>query len=214
MPCVIGVSGYKNSGKTTLCGRLAALLGRDGLSVGFLKRTHEPVLPQGENDTNSLADAAPGTVLWGPDGFIGYHRDGGANLQAILAAAFPGRDVVIVEGGKKLAMPKVWVGDLHSGDDIPGIIARYAPPLDVPGVPCFPAGEEERLAEFVKGLWRKADRGPVEIYAGDRNIPVKAFVGEFIAGGVRGMVSALKNPPSEEEGLRIYVRTKAGPDGS
>ncbi|MGC9373035.1 MAG: molybdopterin-guanine dinucleotide biosynthesis protein B [Thermovirgaceae bacterium] len=214
MPYVIGVSGYKNSGKTSLCAALAAVLVRDGMTVGYLKHTHEPVVSPGKNDTSRLAEATSGTVLWGSDGFVGFHPDETVGLGDILSTAFPGRDMVIVEGGKRLAMPKIWAGDLKEEDGIQGVIARFNPPETVEGMPCFFPGDEEELAEFVKSLWRKAERGPVELYADNRNIPVKAFVGEFIAGGIRGMLSALKKQPGAAEALRIYVKPEKAADES
>jgi molybdopterin-guanine dinucleotide biosynthesis protein B len=214
LPYVIGVSGYKNSGKTTLCAALAGVLARDGMTVGYLKHTHEPVLPPWKNDTSRLAKATSGTVLWGPDGFVGFHHDETAGLGDILSAAFPGKDMVIVEGGKHLSMPKIWAGDLKEEDGIQGVIARFDPPEALEGIPCFFPGDEEELAEFVKSLWRKAERGPVELYADNRNIPVKAFVGEFFAGGIRGMLSALKKAPGAAEALRIYVKPEKGADES
>lgn len=190
------------------------MLGRDGMTVGYLKHTHEPVFPPGTNDTSRLGKATSGTVLWGPDGFVGFHPDEAASLEDIISAAFPGRDMVIVEGGKHLAMPKIWAGELKEEEGVQGVIARFDPPEAVEGIPCFFPGGEAELAEFVKGLWVKAGRGPVELYAAKRNIPVKAFVGEFIAGGIRGMLSALKKPPKAAEGLRIYVKPQKGADQS
>ncbi|MGC9489730.1 MAG: molybdopterin-guanine dinucleotide biosynthesis protein B [Thermovirgaceae bacterium] len=211
MPYIIGVSGYKNSGKTTLCGRLAELLAHDGLSVGYLKHTHEAVLPSGAKDTNRLSGVLSGAVLWGTDGFVEFHPDGAADLRGILSVAFAGRDIVIVEGGKHLAMPKIWLGNLKEEDAVCGIVARFDPPEAIKTMPCFFRGQEQKLADFVRSLWNKADRGPVELYADDRSIPVKAFVGEFIAGGIRGMLSALKKPPQAAEALRIYVKPKKAP---
>jgi len=214
LPYAIGVSGYKNSGKTTLCVRLAELLAHDGLSVGYLKHTHEAVLPSGVNDTNRLSGVISGAVLWGTDGFVGFHPGEAVDLREILSVAFPGRDIVIVEGGKHIAMPKIWVGNLKEEDAVHGIVARFEPPEALDTMPCFSRGQEKKLAEFVRSLWNKADRGPVELYADDRSIPVKAFVGEFIAGGIRGMLSALKKPPQAAEALRIYVKPGRGADGS
>jgi len=214
MPFLIGVSGYKNSGKTTLCRKLAACLTSDGVTVGYIKRTHEPVLPTGINDTNSLAEWTGRTVLWGPDGFVLFCPQEKANIQEIAAESFAYRDIVIVEGGKHLPMPKIWVKDVRHEDEIPGIVARYDPTEDAEGIPCFGRGEEKDLAGFIKGLWIKSDPGPVELYADGRNVPVKKFVGEFIAGGIRGMLSTLKNPPGKREKLRIFVRPEEEADRS
>jgi molybdopterin-guanine dinucleotide biosynthesis protein B len=206
VPYVIGISGYKNSGKTGLCAELARILTRDGLSVGYLKHTHEAVLPRGKNDTNTLKEVLSDTVLWGSDGFADFHSGENLDLKDILASVFPGRDIVIVEGGKHLPMPKIWAGRLDAEDEIPGVVGRFNPPEFLEEMPCFFPGDEEELGKFVMNLWRKAERGPVELYADNRNIPVKAFVGEFLAGGIRGMLSALKKPPTGEDSLRVYVK--------
>ena len=214
MPFLIGVSGYKNSGKTTLCRELAACLNSEGVTVGYIKRTHEPVLPTGTNDTNLLSEGMDETVLCGPDGFVVFHPFGTENIKGIVAETFPDKDIVILEGGKHLPIPKIWVKDLQSKDEIPGIIARYDPSEEVEETPCFTRGEEKDLAKFIKELWVRSNPGPVELYADGRNVPVKKFVGEFIAGGIRGMLSTLKNPPGKREKLRIFVRPEEEADRS
>jgi len=44
MKAILAVSGFKNSGKTTLCLKLASCLRQMGVRVGFVKHTHENVV--------------------------------------------------------------------------------------------------------------------------------------------------------------------------
>ncbi|HCP07152.1 MAG TPA: molybdopterin-guanine dinucleotide biosynthesis protein MobB, partial [Synergistaceae bacterium] len=55
MPFIVAVSGFKNSGKTTLCRKLLPLLKDAGLDAAYVKRTHEEVLSPEGTDSGQLA---------------------------------------------------------------------------------------------------------------------------------------------------------------
>ena len=105
---IFAVSGYKNSGKTTLCQKLLIdLMGR-GLKVGYLKRTHESVMPSADNDTGSIALKGVPALLAGSDGvrFEDVLSEE-ASPVGLARRYFPDADVVLVEGGKNLPLPKI-----------------------------------------------------------------------------------------------------------
>ena len=126
---IIAVSGYKDSGKTTLCRELIRALSGRGFSVGYIKRTKEDATSSVGTDSGSVAAIGVPALLWGNDGFrmeIASSNNPQPDLYEVAGKFFPAADVVVLEGGKDLAIPKKWVS--RQGEktpDVPGIIAVY-----------------------------------------------------------------------------------------
>ena len=70
-------------------------------------------------------------------------------------------------------------------------------------------GEIERL---VSGIMAKPDfaRRSARVYVGGMELPMKDFVADFVAGGVRGMLDALKRPNGMDESaeVRVYIKKR------
>ena len=106
-PIVAAVSGVKNSGKTTMMEKLIAELSRRGLRVAAIK-----------HDGHDFTPDVPGTDSWrfGQAGACGYAiyspvryalvRVAPADERDFLAA-FPDADVILLEGFKDSAYPKI-----------------------------------------------------------------------------------------------------------
>lgn len=75
LPFVIGIAGWKDSGKTTLCGKLVELLLLKGLKVGFIKHTEKSICPKENADSNTLCNVLGESVLWGEDGWAYTHKN-------------------------------------------------------------------------------------------------------------------------------------------
>lgn len=106
-PVIIQVVGYKNTGKTTLVCRLTERFKQAGYKVGTIKR-----------DAHDFQIDKPGTDTW-------KHQAAGADITAItssqrtaimkaysesleqLIAQMPEADVILIEGFKDAAYPKV-----------------------------------------------------------------------------------------------------------
>lgn len=208
MPFILAVSGFKDSGKTTLCKKLLSLLEEKGLDVAYVKRTHEEVLSPPETDSGLLAEASGPVALWGSDGL--RVEDGRKDMDPgrLAAAYFPGRHLLLLEGGKELTLPKIWVGDPEGiPEEVVGVVAFYDRDNPCGKERHFCIGQEEELAELVATMVRKAETSPAEVYSKGRRIPVKSFVGEFIAGGVSGMLKSLKGDFDSEDGVSVHIRT-------
>jgi molybdopterin-guanine dinucleotide biosynthesis protein B len=118
---VISIVGRKNAGKTTLTAALAAEFARRGKRVMTLKHgSHAPTLdPQGTDSWRHFHEGrAERTVLSGEGGVVLFDRtpdayDPLALVQRFLADA----DIVLVEGYKRSALPKieVWRRALSQG---------------------------------------------------------------------------------------------------
>jgi molybdopterin-guanine dinucleotide biosynthesis protein B len=208
---VIAVSGYKDSGKTTLCGVLIEELSSRGLSVGYIKRTREKVISPENTDSGSVATAGQPALLWGDDGLrleVASGDDRSSNPYEIAGKFFPGSDIVILEGGKNLALPKIWVArkDEPTPEE-PGIFAVYDRHLGGDGGLRYGEGDINRLVSDVLGKIDAAGKS-ARVYVGGMELPMKDFVSDFVAGGVKGMIGSLKKPDGmdETEDLRVYVK--------
>ncbi|WP_181704248.1 molybdopterin-guanine dinucleotide biosynthesis protein B [Chthonobacter albigriseus] len=160
-PLVVGVAGWKKSGKTTLASRLVANFVARGLKVATVKHAH-----------HSFEVDREGTDSW-------RHREAGASEVALVSAArvaimselarpedepplaeilkrLQPADVVVVEGYKGEPIPKVEVrrldahrhDPLHPGD--PTVVAIAADhPVEGAGVPVFPLDDVAGIADFL-----------------------------------------------------------------
>ncbi len=208
MKPILAVSGLKNSGKTTLCLRLALLLKGMGIRVGFLKHTHEDILCFQETDTGRLLAGGIPAILWGPDGIRAESAEDQPDLEGLIERLMPEVDLVILEGGKGLPLPRVWVGrpeDCPEG--VKGILAWYCPE-SVPGGEFFyGSGDEPSLARFlVDRLMKRRDGPEITLRVDGRRIPLKPFLADFLQGAVQGMIQALKDTDGRE--ISIHVRRK------
>jgi len=210
---IIAVSGYKDSGKTTLCRELISALSVRGLSVGYIKRTRENVTSPADTDSGSVAGIGTPALLWGDDGFrmeIVPPDNREPDPYAVAGKFFPAADIVILEGGKDLALPKIWVS--RPGEDtpdVPGIFAVYDRHRESAGERRYGANDLERLASVIADKAGLPSRS-VRLYMGCREIPLKDFVADFIAGGLMGMIGALKKPDGTGEGedVSLYLRNR------
>ncbi|MCF7934943.1 MAG: molybdopterin-guanine dinucleotide biosynthesis protein MobB [Synergistales bacterium] len=203
MPYVLAVSGFKASGKTTFCRSLVQYLTERNWQVGYIKHSrHEVCSPQG-TDMGGFAGSVP-SVWWGEDG-ARMELPGTEDIHEITARCFPGFDLVVLEGGKQLPFPRIWLGPPSSiPEGVTGVFAvhdREAPEDDHRREPALYGKDgAQRLFERVDGILQEGGTGPLEVYVGGRRVPVKAFVGEFIRGGVAGMIRALKGVSDPETG--------------
>jgi molybdopterin-guanine dinucleotide biosynthesis protein B len=112
-PKVIGVAGWKNSGKTTLVARLITELTRRGFKVASVKHAHH-TFQIDDADTDSArhrrAGAQQVAVVSGRRWALVRELDDEPEpaLEAILARLDP-CDLVIVEGYKNEPIPKIEV---------------------------------------------------------------------------------------------------------
>jgi len=192
MTKVIAVAGYKNSGKTFLAGSLIRALAKKGLKTAYIKHSHEKVISSGEfTDTGRQIFEGIPSFLAGQDGLIMEVPGFTFSEEGLEWFFFREFDLLLVEGGKELKIPKIWTGCPAENDNYPGIIAFYNCPSGVEGRNVFRKGEEERLTEFVFEYFQKTQTG-IEIYSRGKPVRIKQFVADFIIGGITGMLGSLK----------------------
>src|SRR5438132_6350155 len=155
---IIGIAGYSGSGKTTLSEKVIPVLVREGLRVSLIKHAHHEFdVDQPGKDSHRHRHAGCAEVLVSSSKrWALMHELRGATeptLQDQLKKLSP-CDVVIVEGYKAEAIPKVEVHRreartplLHLED--PNVVAVATDqPLET-ALPQFALGDAEGVARFI-----------------------------------------------------------------
>lgn len=122
-PFVIGVAGWKNSGKTTLVVKLVRELTRRGYRVSTVKHSHHDVEldPPGTDSARHREAGAHDVVLVSPRRWAIVHemRDEPAlALEEIVDRLTP-TDIVVVEGYKQEPICKIEVRRRDQGEGPP-----------------------------------------------------------------------------------------------
>ena len=204
---IVAVSGYKNSGKSTLCRRLLEELRRLGVRTGYIKRTSEDAVASSNvTDTGSVLDMGFTSVLWGDDGVRLESKSEALSPHHIAARYFPDSELLIMEGGKDISVPKIWVRtEGEAVPNYPGIFMVYDRFGVSDGKTVFGVGSEAEMAKRLASLVRGRSYRSSRIYIGDRPLPMKDFIADFIRGGIIGMLASLKGGKVLSEPVRIYL---------
>ena len=162
MSKVLAVSGVKNSGKTTVLEGLVARLTARGLKVAVIKHdghAFEPDRP-GTDTFRHLAAGACGAAVFDGEKFQLVRRT--AVTEGELIPLFPDADLILLEGFKGSAWPKVEVVRAGNSD---GPVCRASTllalvtdlPIDLSGVPALALDDGEGLADLVEAYVRGGD---------------------------------------------------------
>ena len=210
MPFIFAVSGFKDSGKTTLALYLIQKFQAAGYSVRYVKHTGERHLSSPHTDTGKALALGAETILWTPDGLRMELHNPSLTLVEIKIY-FAGCDVVVLEGGKDLALPKIWVGprEKNAPENVTGVIARYDPFSKASENPdVFRAGREEELFAMLLDILKRRDAENVELFSAGRGVPLKNFIARFISESVRGMLGSLRGVTPDEPAALFLKRKK------
>jgi molybdopterin-guanine dinucleotide biosynthesis protein B len=164
-PAVIGIAGWKNSGKTTLTVRLIAELVRRGLRVASVKHAHHSFqIDEGETDSARHRRAGASQVAivsskrWAIVTELGAAPE--PDLGEVLGRLEP-CDLVIVEGYKAAPIAKIEVRRRESVDRLPlsthdpHIVAIAADhEVEDTNLPVFSIDDIGGIADFIAGTLR------------------------------------------------------------
>lgn len=157
---LIGIAGWKNSGKTTLAVRLIGEFSRRGLNVSSVKHAHHAFqIDDGETDSARHRRAGSGQVAivsaarWA---LVTELRDAPEPDFADVIAALAPCDLIIVEGYKSAAIPKVEARRRDAREqrplsaDDPNVIAVAADhTISGERVPVFALDDIPAIADFI-----------------------------------------------------------------
>lgn len=157
---VIGIAGWKKSGKTTLTERLITEFTRRGLKVAAVKHAHHAFqIDDGQTDSarHRRAGAAQVAVVSGKRWAIVSELNGAPepNFEEVIAALEPA-DLIVVEGYKSAPIPKIEARRAVSltktplADSDPGVIA-IAADHEVSGteLPVYSLDDIEAIADLI-----------------------------------------------------------------
>ncbi len=156
---IIGITGWKNAGKTMLVESLIPVLRSHGASVSTIKHTHHSVdLDQPGKDTYRHRDAGAEEVMLvssSRSALLREVRDGKPPSAEDLLKRMAPVDIVLIEGFKKWPHDKIEIhrkvigGDVMAMTDktVKGVITDVT--IEGVTVPVFGLNEIDRLARFV-----------------------------------------------------------------
>ncbi len=156
------------TGKTTLLEKLIPELKRRGWRVGALKHdAHRFEIDHPGKDTYRLAAAGADTTLITSPEKLAVVRKHAASppVEEIIAAYFSDVDIVLAEGFRRTALPRIEVRRRERGGDAPGLAAdpllvavASDEALDV-GVPVFDLDDARRIADFLEATFIRKTHG-------------------------------------------------------
>ena len=159
-PPLIGIAGWKKSGKTTLAVRLIEEFTRRGYRVSSVKHAHHAFqIDDGDTDSAKHRKAGSGQVAivsskrWA---LVTELRDEPEPDFAEVIASLDPCDLVIVEGYKSAAIPKIEARRVAAherkplADSDPHVVAIAADhEVTGTGLPVFALDDVARIADFV-----------------------------------------------------------------
>lgn len=156
---VWGVTGWKNTGKTTLTERLVTAFTAEGLRVSTVKHAHHATeVDHPGRDSHRHREAGAGQVLVAsPVRWALMTELRGAEeppLEALLARLDP-CDLILIEGYKTAPHPKIETHRMAAGRDLlapanPTIRAIASDGAPVTGLPRFDLDDVGGIAAFIR----------------------------------------------------------------
>ena len=155
---VVGIVGWKNSGKTSLVERLVAELSRRRLRVSTLKHAHHnfDVDKPGTDSARHRSAGAKEVLISSQSRWALMHEGIAVEAQiSDLMAKLEPVDVVLAEGFKQAPIPKIEIRRVGSiGSELaavdPFVIAVASDePLEDNPLPAFELDDEQSIADFI-----------------------------------------------------------------
>lgn len=159
---LFGISGFKNSGKTTLTAKLIEALCADGLKISSIKHAHHEFdLDQPGTDTDQHRSAGAGEVLIASAKRWAIMHENASNeaesALTELAAKLAPCDLILAEGYKNEEHPKLLLVSNQEQLDllanIKNVVAIAAEPnieINAQDLPRFDRNDIGAIATFIK----------------------------------------------------------------
>lgn len=216
----VAVVGLSGSGKTRLAARLVGELGRRGLRACAVKRCpHGFSLDTAGKDTEAFGRAgAAGVAMVSPEGWAALGRDADADPVRLAARAFPGADVLVVEGGKdvpgirKIEVLRAGVSEapVSRPGDLLALVTDGPAPAGA-AAPAFGPDDAGPLCDLILSL-EEADMADIRLEVDGREVNLNPFVRTVIERTVLGMVTSLSGIDPEPRRIALVIDRRAGAD--
>jgi len=197
---IVSIVGRSKTGKTSLLELLIPVLRSRGYRVATIKHdVHGFEMDKEGKDTWRLKQAGAQSTLICSKEKLGMVAtlDHELSLNELCQSYIHGADIVLTEGFKKQDKPKIEVYRAHpegllSGDDDKLVAVVSDDPVEVK-VPVFKTDQVEAVADFIENRWLKRKKSAfLELFVNHNPVVIKAFVQDFIAKAILGMVSTLR----------------------
>ncbi len=225
---ILTVVGTKNTGKTTLVTMIVDEMVKRGYRVGTIKHTHHDFDLEGKDTWKHRKAGAELVVGSGKSTFFMVNEQ--LSLENILKniSNITELDYVVIEGFKSSNYPKVSTTEVKDDFTITNVDVFKIKPEDVvsivdlveersydiiPGADCGECGYKDCI-ELSKAIIQgktSADKckmrklKEVELYIGNKKIPLNPFVQDFIKKSVMGMISTLKTDGNDDINGKIEL---------
>lgn len=151
---IVSMVGRHNSGKTTLLTEVIPYLKRAGCKTAVIKHAAHGLNIESRSDSDRLYNSGADLVYASSPGMSLLYRryDQEEELATIYAKVSPGYDLVICEGFKKAAVPKIEVlrAEISTKPmDLENVIARVADFNCGGNLPNFLLNQYEEVARFI-----------------------------------------------------------------
>jgi molybdopterin-guanine dinucleotide biosynthesis protein B len=216
--CVVGAS---DSGKTKLVTSIVAELSRRGWNVATAKHSKSTFsLEPKAKDTFKHRKSGAKTVLFlGPRETVAV-RPPGEELGACVARFCSDADIVIAEGFVGENYPKIAIATNRKSESdltaLPNLRALVRPrPQTSPKaseavkrLPQFRLNDTKCICDFIeKQLLSRKIGTDAYLLVNDKQVPLNAFVRNFLARSVLGIVSSLKGT-GRLRSLEVVIRKR------
>jgi molybdopterin-guanine dinucleotide biosynthesis protein B len=210
---IIAAVGLSETGKTLLLTGLIRELKRRGLRTFAVKHCSEGFSLDIEGkDTWKYSQAgADGVAMVSSEEWAVVQKADGTGLRALAARAFPGADVVLVEGGKqargfrKIEVLRSGVSDILQtppGELLAVVSDHGAPPGTA--APVFTLKQMAEICDLILSQEEDA-MSDIRLEVDGRAVPMNPFVRSFIEKTLLGMVSALSGIDPDPRKISLTI---------
>jgi molybdopterin-guanine dinucleotide biosynthesis protein B len=206
MPKFLALSGYHNSGKTTVGTYIVAKLSEKGYKVGVIKSTKETTEETDKpgSDTFKYRKAGAKLVaLFQRDRMTLFIEDmpkGKDEVFTLFERLFFDYDLVILEGFKEWkGVPKIWL-KRNDEETLPERTENIQMVAE--------AKDKEKILNFVEDYLGAQNNGDIKIFVNDNYIPLKPHLKLLCQNILLGILASLKGVPKIEEIKTIEVLIK------
>ncbi len=198
---IVSIVGKSDSGKTTLIEKLLPELTRRGYRIATVKHdVHGFEVDREGKDSWRHKRAGAHTVIISSPQKVAVIRDVDKDLRLdeLRDKFIQDVDLIVSEGYKTDVQPKIeifrkekYTELLCTQDD--RLVAIVSNQTFNIGVPCFGLDDMKGLGDFIESKFLKGKRGrEVSLKVDGKQVPLTAFVSDFVANTLKGMVSSLK----------------------